>query len=56
LREEEQNPSSAEFRRTGTWTVDDLERLKEAIEERERDFNKLGTQFPNKSVKYIQRK
>jgi hypothetical protein len=47
LREEEQAPSSAEVRRTRTWTVDDLESLKEAIEERKRDFSKLGAQFPN---------
>jgi hypothetical protein len=36
LREEEQAPSSAEVRRTRTWTVSDFERLKEAIEEGEK--------------------
>jgi hypothetical protein len=56
LREKEQAPSSAEVRRTRTWTVDDLERLKEAMKEGERDFSKLGAQFPNKSVKCIQKK
>jgi hypothetical protein len=56
LREEKQAPSSAEVRRTRTWTVDDLARLKEAIEEGERDFGKLGTQLPNKPVKCVQEK
>jgi hypothetical protein len=36
--------------------MEDLERLKEAIEEGERDFSKLGAQFPNKSVKCVQKK
>jgi hypothetical protein len=35
LKEEEQASSSAKVRRTRTWTVDDLERLKEAAEEGE---------------------
>jgi hypothetical protein len=56
LRKEGQAPSSAEVRRTRTWTVDDLERLKEAMEEGKRDFSKLGAKFPNEPMKCVQKK
>jgi hypothetical protein len=36
--------------------MDDIEKLKGAIEQGERDFTKLGAQFPDKSLKCIQKK
>jgi hypothetical protein len=56
VRDDEQTYSSFEVRRTRTWTMDEIERLKGAIEQGERDFTKLGAQFPNKSLKSSQKK
>jgi hypothetical protein len=58
VRDNEQTDSSSEVRRTRTrtWRMNDIERLKGVVEQGERDFTKLGAQFPNKSLKCIQKK